>query len=233
MSIRKRFFLLLGKRFLVKKVKGITYLLDMRNRVDRQIDSFSKYETPQVEFLFGMLKKKSCDYFVDIGSHWGYYSLVLANDADFNNTQIMAFEPDEINRNQLYANLFLNKLQDRIKVYEQAISSEEGEIRFHHFDENNRGRSCISEDGEIVVKTTRLDNILNVNNKSIGIKIDVEGHELNVISGMGDVLKNNKCILQIESFADVLPELKKSMSSLGYTLIKTINSDHYFVCGED
>ncbi|MFK5891948.1 MAG: FkbM family methyltransferase [Pseudomonadota bacterium] len=228
MSFRKRLYLVRGKRFHVKKVKGLLYLLDMRNRVDRQIDAFSIYEKPQVDFLLSTLKNEHCNCFVDIGSHWGYYSLMFANESAFDSAEIHAFEPDDINRNQLFSNLFLNKMQDRIKVYDKAISNSEGELRFHHFDENNRGRSCIADDGEKVVKTTRLDTVLDLKGKVLGIKIDVEGHELDVMSGMTDVLKNNKCILQIESFPDVLPELIIVMSGLGYEKIKTIESDHYF-----
>ena len=228
MSFRKRLFLLLGKRYRVKTVRGLTYLLDMRNRVDRQIDAFSVYEKPQLDYFLDKLKASNCNAFIDIGSHWGYYSLLFANEACFEKAKVYAFEPDRFNRYQLYSNLFLNKMQERIDVFEYAISSEEGELRFHHFDENNRGRSCIAEDGETVVKTTRLDTVLPLEGEVLGIKIDVEGHELDVISGMVKTLENNTCVLQVESFADVLPDLQKLMSSLGYTKINTISSDHYF-----
>jgi len=228
MSLRKRVFLLLRKRYHVKNVKGLTYLLDMRNRVDRHIDTFSKYEKPQIDFFLSKLKNSNCTVFMDIGSHWGHYSLLFANEPCFDQAKIYAFEPDKFNRYQLYANLFLNKMHNRIKVFECAISSEEGELRFHHFAENNRGRSCIAEDGEVVVKTARLDTVLPMEGKILGIKIDVEGHELDVISGMINTLKKNTCVLQIESFPDVLPELKKTMTKLGYSMINTISSDHYF-----
>jgi FkbM family methyltransferase len=229
LSIRKRIFLLLGKCFHVKAVKGLSYLLDMKNQVDRKVDAFAEYEKPQLIYFFSILKQSKCNCFVDIGSHWGYYSLLFANETCFSEAEIHAFEPDRINRYQLYANLFLNKLQDRINVYEYAISSTEGELRFHRFDDNNRGRSCIAENGEVVVKTARLDTLLNTENKIIGIKIDVEGHELDVISGMQETLKNNICILQIESFTDVFAALKKSMSEMGYVKMATIGSDHYFI----
>ncbi len=229
MSIRSRFFLSIGKRFYIKKVRGLTYMLDMRNRVDRQVDAFSIYEKPQIDFLFAQLRENKCSCFIDIGSHWGYYSLLFAKEACFDQAEIYAFEPDKINRYQLYGNLFLNKLQDRIVVYDYAISKEEGELRFHRYDENNRGKSCISDDGEIVVKTTRLDTHIKMKDKSIGIKIDVERHELDVIAGMTDLLSNNTCLLQIESFAESLPALKSAMADLGYTMINTIVADHYFI----
>lgn len=228
LSLKKRVFLSAGRRFHIKKIKGLRYLLDMKNQVDRNIDAFSEYEKNQVTFFLSRLKESKCNCFIDIGSHWGYYSMLFANEVCFNQAEIHAFEPDKTNRYQLYANLFLNNLQDRIKVYETAISHKDGELRFHHFDANNRGRSCIAEDGEVIVKTSRLDTLLNIENKILGVKIDVEGHELEVISGMQEILKNNICILQIESFTETYKGLNNIMSEMGFKRITTIGADHYY-----
>lgn len=228
MSFRKKLFLLFNKRYYIKHVQGVTCLLDMRNRVDRHIDAFSVYEKPQIDFLFSRLREIDCNCFIDIGSHWGHYSLSFAKEDSFKNAEIHAFEPDKVNRYQLYANLFLNRLQERIHVHEYAVSSNEGELRFHHFAENNRGRSGIAADGEFVVKTVKLDTVIPYKDKKIGIKVDVEGHELDVISGMEKILLNNICMVQIESFDEVLSDLHEKMTGLGYSLIKSIESDHYF-----
>ncbi len=228
MSLRKKIFIFLGKRFYIKKVDGIHLLLDIKNRVDRHIDAFGKYEESQIDFLFNKLKSVQCSCFIDIGSHWGYYSLLFASRSCFKQAEVYAFEPDAINRNQLYSNLFLNRFQDRIKVFEYALSNQDGELRFHRYDESNRGRSCIAEDGEITVKTIKFDSLLKFKNKVIGIKIDVEGHELDVINGMKDTLVNNKCIVQVESFPEALPDLLVIMSQLSYKKIATIDSDHFF-----
>jgi len=231
MSIKKRIYLLIGIDFHVKKIKGQKFLLDMRNQVDRTVDAFSVYEKEQIAFFISRLKKSKCNGFIDIGAHWGYYSFVFANEASFDQAEIHAIEPDKINRYQLYANIFLNKLQDRINVYEQAISSKEGELKFHHHDDgkgHNRGRSCITEDGENIVKTSSLDSLIDLKGKVLGIKIDVEGHEIEAISGMHNILKNNVCILQIESFPDSFEELNNCMIKLGYKKIHTIVADHYY-----
>jgi len=228
MSLKKNVALITGRRFHVKKVSKLSYLLDMKNRIDRTIDAFSSYEKPQTDYLFSQLKKNNCTYFLDVGAHWGMYSMLFANESCFNHAQIHAFEPDKINRYQLYANLFLNKLQDRITVHEYALSSKEDELKFHHSEDNNRGKSCIATDGEIIVKTKKLDSIITVTNEIIGIKIDIEGHEIEAISGMTERLKQNKCILQIESFSQTFPELIEKMTELGYSNTNNIDSDHYF-----
>jgi len=52
-------------------------------------------------------------------------------------------------------------------------------------------------------------------------------HESNVVAGMTELLENNKSILQIESFEDVLPGLSCQLEKAGYKHIHCIESDHY------
>lgn len=228
MSLRKRWMLATGRRFYVKRVGSLRLLLDMRNRVDRHVDVSSVYEKPQVEYFFASMKQHCSDRFIDIGAHWGYYSILFAADPEFASARIHAFEPDRYNRYQLYANLFMNALHERIQVHDVAVSEQEGELRFHHFDANNRGRSCVAEDGEVVVQTARLDNVLPMRDERPAIKIDVEGHELEVVAGMRDTLRDNHCLLQIESFEQNLPALESAMQELGYEKFHTVHTDHYF-----
>ncbi len=39
-------------------------------------------------------------------------------------------------------------------------------------------------------------------NKNICLKIDVEGHELNALKGLTNILNNNNCLIMIEIFDD-------------------------------
>ena len=81
-------------------------------------------------------------------------------------------------------------------------------------------------DYEIIVKP--LDEIFNKKRKICFIKIDVEGHEKNVIIGSQNFLKNNSCLLQVEvSKNDGVEEFDNLMKSLGYTLVNKIQ-DYYY-----
>ena len=44
----------------------------------------------------------------------------------------------------------------------------------------------------------RLDNLLKIKNKKCFIKIDVEGHEKQVLQGSKSFMKNNYCLVQTE-----------------------------------
>jgi FkbM family methyltransferase len=228
MSIRKRLRLSLNARFFLKSIDGVVFLLDIKNRVDRHIDVSNRYEAEQVKYLLNLFKSNACTVFCDVGSHWGYYSLLVAKQTELKEMQIHAFEPDKINRYQLCANLFLNKLEHMVNVHDCGISNSDGKVSFHSFNEGNRGRSHISADGENVIEVRRLDDILSLKDKVIGIKIDVEGHESNAVKGMMQLLKNNKCIMQVESFESALPELTELMQASGYKHINCIEDDHYF-----
>jgi len=61
---------------------------------------------------------------------------------------------------------------------------------------------------------------LKFNNFSLGIKIDVEGYELQVLKGIRNILKNNKCIIQIEIFKQNYSKVHNFLSSMNFRLMK-------------
>ena len=87
MSLKKNLTLLKDRRFYIKKVAKLEYLIDMKNRIDRRIDAFSEYEQPQIDFLFSLLKENNCEYFLDIGAHWGHYSMLFASETCFDQAE--------------------------------------------------------------------------------------------------------------------------------------------------
>ena len=73
------------------------------------------------------------------------------------------------------------------------------------------------------------DENIKLNNDKIAIKIDVEGHELYVLEGLKNNLKENKCILLIEIFDVNYDSVKNLLSSLDYKLFhKVIKNSNYF-----
>ena len=72
------------------------------------------------------------------------------------------------------------------------------------------------------------DQYLKLNHEKICIKIDVEGHELNVLKGINKTLINNKCILQIEIFKKNFKLINNYLLSLGYKKIFEIKKSSNF-----
>ena len=79
----------------------------------------------------------------------------------------------------------------------------------------------------IIIK--RLDDIVNLNDSKILIKIDVERHEKKVLEGMKNMINQNDIILQIEIGQHQENEVFRYLKELDLKFIKTIRHDHYFL----
>jgi len=66
-----------------------------------------------------------------------------------------------------------------------------------------------------------LDNLLSLKKNTLVIKIDVEGFEIEVLKGAKQLLLNNDCFLQIETFGDNKNEVFNFLNKLNYQLVST------------
>jgi len=146
---------------------------------------------------------------IDVGVYRGVYSYEMSKYSKI----VHAFEPNPIIFKDIEKNL--KKIIKNIKLYNIALSHKEGfvslkvPIRNKNYNKKNyeeyfqMGRASIhdynimSEIESFNVQTKKLDN-LNFENKISFIKIDVEGHEMEVIKGSENIIKKNKPILLVE-----------------------------------
>tara|TARA_B100001248_G_C27391884_1_gene462892 strand:+ start:51 stop:770 length:720 start_codon:yes stop_codon:yes gene_type:complete len=224
-STYKRVNTFFGSGFSVERNYGLKWLIDWSNRVDKKM-TFKLFENDQISYFINNYKKYKPEYFLDIGAHGGLYSIILKN--KFPKLNVWAFEPDRQNRYQLYGNLFLNNFEREIEVYNFGLSSNNKEVAFGVVKDGNRGGKSIMESGELKINVKPLDEVFLEKSKICFVKIDVEGHELDVIKGSKKFLKNNFCLIQVEiSHEDSLREFDIVMNRLGYSLVKKID-DYYY-----
>jgi FkbM family methyltransferase len=226
-SVFKRLHLLTSGGYSVGNAYGARFLFDWRHTIDKKV-ALELYEHDQIGHLIEYLDQIRADIFVDIGSHAGLYSIILKT--RFPELEVHAFEPDHTNLCQLYANLFVNKLQSRVRVHEVGISNKAGAVSFVTSEETDgRGTRRISSTGNIKIQVKRLDDVLTDKNRIAAMKIDVEGHENQVVDGAQHFLNANKCLLQIESSGENLDVLAQKLKQFGYRFISTVGGqDHYF-----
>lgn len=206
---------------------GVNFMLDYRNYIDRQLLMYGFYERDRLDKLSALITTHHAKHFIDIGSNYGLYSMVIAN--KFPDLGILAYEADKRNFDHFSAHLRLNKLSYRIKPQLIALSNCKGVVSFARADETVTGQSKITNDKTgYSVNALPLDDLVNLKNEVIALKIDVEGHEVFVIEGAKNLLKNNQCVLQIESFSNIADDLKNIMADMGYRHIDVIEDDHYF-----
>ena len=224
-SSYKRVNTFFGSGFSVERSYGLKWLIDWSNRVDKKM-TFKLFEDDQISYFINNYKKYKPEYFLDIGAHGGLYSIILKN--KFPKLNVWAFEPDRQNRYQLYGNLFLNNFEREIEVYNFGLSSNNKEVAFGIVKDGNRGGKKIVESGELKINVKPLDEVFLEKSKICFVKIDVEGHELDIIKGSKKFLKNNFCLIQVEiSHEDSLREFDIVMNRLGYSLVKKID-DYYY-----
>jgi FkbM family methyltransferase len=184
-----------------KPVKFYGFTLEFPRNVGVNINS-KIFWTQELEFEPLTSKTllvffRTCDVFFDIGSNFGFYS-VLAQKAN-NNILVKCFEPlPNIHRD----NLAFHKINrtDRQQVYNLGVSATAGEVTFYVPDvyavdseitsssiEKNFTYNQKFTQKEIMIRTITLDSFLerepDLSGKKLILKIDVEGHEFHVLEG--------------------------------------------------
>jgi len=211
-------------------IDNIKYDLDLRHLIDRRFFFHKKYEDELFLPIKNLIKKNNIDYFLDIGSCWGIYSLRLCK--SFKNLNILAFDPIKNNIDRLKKSIQKNKINN-IKLFHTAIGSKKGNIKLGSTDKYspnykvNQIKSAIIENS----KVDTLDNLFFKKNKNLVIKIDTEGYELEVLKGANNLLKNNKCYCQIEIIDSNKKNIFEFMREINYKLISINNinkSDYIF-----
>ena len=162
-------------------------------------------ETRLAKFLIQNLEEN--DHFLDIGAHYGYFTL-LAAELVGTNGQIKAFEPST----KTFALLSKNTQgKPQIEALQSAVSETEGEISFYEFPNlyseyntkeiaqfENEAWFQQSPPKKVTIAATTIDKICNNGFLPKIIKIDVEGAELEVIKGGEDILKQHSPTLVME-----------------------------------
>jgi FkbM family methyltransferase len=224
-SILKRVYLLTRGGYSLGTAYGARFLFDWRHSLDKKV-ALELYEYDQINYFLGELDKIKPDLFVDIGSHAALYSVVLKT--RYPALEVHAFEPDRTNLCQLYANLFVNGFTEDIQVHEFGVSDHAGQVAFDTAEEtSSRGTRRISSSGNSTIEIRRLDDVLPDAGRIAAVKIDVEGHECQVVDGARTFLTTNRCLLQVESSPENLDPLSAQLAQLGYRHVATF-SDHFF-----
>lgn len=148
---------------------------------------------------------KPDDIFLDIGTHHGFYTLLVHRLLKECGT-IHSFEPTKLHFNILKKNI---KNKNNIHINKLALYSKEGNLQFY---EHGRGSSTIDKNffnqtnnfkhekfNEIKVKRTTLDQYCErLNIKPTFLKIDVEGAEFDVLLGAQQTLKKYSPTIAME-----------------------------------
>ena len=209
---------------------GFSYPVALRSITHASIWWNKKKLEPRLTNLFekiiGQLNQKKEDsYFYDVGANIGLYSWLCRKLSS--NRKILAFEPDPKNFELLQMTKENSKIKN-INLFNIALSNRMETVSFQQ-DTLTSATGMISdgqtpwiekylgqETNSIQVNTDYLDNKTFKRQDPSLIKIDVEGHELEVLRGGEKKLSQCKPLLLIESFPPNLDRVVNFLTKLGY-----------------
>ena len=233
-SLLKRLYLL-GGRFGVHGRLGRQWLLDNRNWIDQQLLIRRPYEVEQISRCRQLIREHRITHFFDIGANFGLYSMLLSGEDGLQD--VHAFEPLPRNANQFAANLYLNGLDNRVKLHQVALSDQSGEVELF-VDPHSTGVSTLMSAQSrsrheayrtsIRVNTCTFDKLFALKGIRALVKMDVEGAELMALAGMNLFLANNQVVLQIETMPQTLDQVDAFMLAAGYHAHGRLGADAYY-----
>lgn len=140
------------------------------------------------------------DTFYDIGAHTGFYS-TIAGRLVGSTGHVYAFEPFSESASIARKNAQINNF-DHIHVIERAVSGETGSAKLSIRSDSARNTTTQTENriSQVEVSTTTIDNFIAQESPPAPdiVMIDVEGAEMDVLSGMEDTIRNFKPTIMCE-----------------------------------
>lgn len=188
----------------------------------------NSYEKFSLKLIRNLIKEG--DTFLDIGAHYGAYSIYAAEKC---RAKVIAMEPVNENFEIFSKNIGANHLEPLIETHNAAASNEDGEAEFnipwasdsagfyeHPLAETYKKQKVTVLNVDGMIGKRRVDFI----------KIDTEGHELTVLSGLKQTLARNPNVkLLIEANPSCLESGGRSIEELLTYLADDLNKELYVV----
>ena len=190
------------------------------------LDHYKSLYEPEIEAIIETYVH-SIDAFIDCGANWGYFTgKVILSKPDI---KCWAIEPSEVPFEDLERMIKALGPREKIQLIKGGASSSETIFSIAQSTFDSGTNHLVQLDASATttneIKCFPID-ILNPPAKSL-VKIDVEGHELEVLKGMRSLLQKQKCTIIFEHWhtdADALNPFVEYLSEFNFTIYE-INTD--------
>ena len=183
-------------------------------------------------FLFDHLVKRG-DTVLEVGGHIGYVSLLFAQLVE-ESGHLYILEPSADNLKYLRRNIDGIRSRDRVTIIPKAAGVRNGVAPFFIEDMTGQNNTLVRDFDrfrrnqvshhstyaykEVTVEVSRIDDIVNARGIVPSfVKIDVEGAEFDVLSGMAESLERFRPRLMVEIQRDG-PAIWELLTAQGYKL---------------
>ncbi|WP_414623417.1 FkbM family methyltransferase [Calothrix sp. CCY 0018] len=162
--------------------------------------------------------------FVDIGANIGIYSCIMANHVGAKGS-VIAFEPMPENLEPLYNNIALNQLKN-VEVNELALSNRQENFNLYVPSAHQQGATGCTQvwnPGDWVsvgtTEATTLDIAFQKQRLDF-IKIDTQGHELEILQGAFSTIERFQPLILCEVFEENRTKVFDLIKSWNYAIYK-------------
>ena len=224
-SVSRKLLLSNSKKFLKTHEQMVIFSHDI---VSHHINLDGFYEIEELDLIFSWLEDLNSTLkdrlfdgnALDIGANIGNHSIFFSKYFK----KVFSFEPHP----KIFKLLEINsKLKQNIEIKNIGLSDTSKSSRLF-FSKENMGASSLEiftqSSSDITVQLERVDDLDYLNNISF-IKIDVEGHEYEVLKGSEQVITSNQPVIMFEQFPDEF----KNGSSKVLDLLKTMGYKKFVV----
>lgn len=187
--------ILSGRRTIyVRTPSGAVFECDPHEYIGGNVLLHGFYESEVLEALKPFFSEEAT--FWDIGANFGLHAVTAAS--LFPKMRVYAFEPIKRLRSQLKRHATMNDVD--VRCPELALSNTSGIFDIYFPPSGLGGRATLRQDyasadwQKTAVKTTRADELIRGGKLEMPtvIKLDVEGLELQVFEGFGDLLNDER-----------------------------------------
>ena len=187
--------------------------LSMSDGFHRRIYFFGEYERATTALFRSLVGAGSTVF--DVGANVGYFSMLSC---ELGAGVVRAFEPNPTVRELLVRNASLQPID--IDIIPAACSDHEGTMPLYLAGPSNTGASSLTGAGgedSVVVDVITLDAYAErTNTRPDLLKIDVEGHEREVLAGAGSLLDTKRPTVIAEVGEDKRDDVVELMRSHRY-----------------
>ena len=199
-----------------KLFNGLRLNVNATDHIQKNIFWYGYYEK-EVSIVWQDLIRRD-SVVLDVGANIGYFSVLAAAKAV--NGSVFSFEPVSLFRKQLSDNIALNNLSN-VEVLPFAVGNRNEKATIYLADADNFGMTAMVLPENFSGKTETVEKISldkwaeqNPLPKLDLIKIDTEGAEMEVLSGMQSLLQRQQPAVLIEVINEQLDKFESSAVDL-------------------
>ena len=187
-----------------KLFNGAMLQVDLKEVTSKVLFTFGAFEEHLTAFFCSYLKEGMM--FVDVGAHFGYFSVVAASLVG-KTGRVVAFEPIPETAQRLKLNA--QRFPDIIEVRQLAAWNKGAQITMNMLDAEHSAFNSVAtprlmphmrvKSRKLKVKAARLDGIFPEGERQPSVvKIDAESAEMQVLQGMTRILETTRPVVTVE-----------------------------------